>query len=357
LVSQKNYTSQEGREGEWYLYGILADIGENGLIFFTPPIQVKLIIQIPCRNEEASLPITLAELPRNLSGIDKIEVLIIDDGSTDNTVQVAQDAGADHIIRLSHHVGLAGGFVAGLEACLEHGADIIVNTDADNQYNAGNIFDLIQPILSGIADIVVGDRGVGKLKTFSPVKRVLQRFGSWIIGEVAGLDIPDATSGFRALSREAALQTIVLSQYSYTLETLIQAGAKNLAVVFVPISTNPQTRPSRLMHNIPHYLANSGTTILRAYLMYRPLKLFTIIGSIMLLLGTLVGGRFLYFYFNGQGGGHIQSLILAAVVSIIGFQILVIGLLADLIGFNRKILEEILYRLRKVELKNSKSSE
>lgn len=240
---------------------------------------------------------------------------------------------------------------------LNHGADIIVNTDADNQYNAGNILELIQPIIIGIADIVVGDRGVAKLETFSPLKRFLQRIGSWFLGKVSGLNIPDATSGFRALSREAALKTIVLSQYSYTLETLIQAGANNMAVVFVPVRTNPQTRPSRLMHNIPHYLSNSGTTILRAYLMYRPLKLFSIIGSIMLLLGILVGARFLFFYFNGQGSGHIQSLILAAVVSIIGFQVLVIGLLADLIGFNRKILEEILYRLRKVEGEGSKLSE
>jgi glycosyltransferase involved in cell wall biosynthesis len=316
---------------------------------------VKLIIQIPCRNEEANLPTTLAEIPRSLPGIDKIEILIIDDGSTDHTVQVAEDAGVDHILRLSHHVGLAGGFVAGLEACLSHGADIIVNTDADNQYYAGNILDLIQPILSGSADLVVGDRGVAKLEAFSPFKRLLQRFGSWIIGKVSGLQIPDATSGFRALSRDAALKTIVLSQYSYTLETLIQAGAKKMAVVFVPVRTNPQTRPSRLMHNIPHYLANSSQTILRSYLMYRPLKLFSIIGSIMLGLGILVGGRFLYLYFSGQGGGHVQSLILAAVVSIIGFQVFVIGLLADLIGFNRKILEEILYRLRKDETKDSEN--
>ncbi len=314
---------------------------------------MKLIIQIPCRNEESSLPLTLAELPRSLPGIDEIQILIIDDGSTDKTVQVAEDSGVDHILRLSHHVGLAGGFMAGLEACLNFGADIIVNTDADNQYNAGNIWDLIQPILSGSADIVVGDRGVAKLEAFSPAKRFLQRIGSWIIGEVSGLQIPDATSGFRALSREAALKTIVLSQYSYTLETLIQAGANNMSVVFVPIRTNPQTRPSRLMHNIPHYLANSGTTIVRAYLMYRPLKLFSIIGSILLLLGVIGGARFLFFYFNGQGSGHIQSLILAAVVSIIGFQVLVIGLLADLIGFNRKIIEEILYRIRKLEKKDS----
>jgi glycosyltransferase involved in cell wall biosynthesis len=318
---------------------------------------VKLIIQIPCRNEEASLPITLAELPRAIPGIDEIEVLIIDDGSTDKTVEVAKQAGVDHILHLSHHVGLAGGFVAGLESCLNHGADIIVNTDADNQYDAANIHDLIRPILSGTADMVVGDRGVASLEAFSPVKRVLQRLGSWIIGQVSGLKIPDATSGFRALSREAALKTIVLSQYSYTLETLIQAGANKMSVVFVPIRTNPQTRPSRLMHNIPHYLANSGTTILRAYLMYRPLKLFSMIGSIMLLLGIFGGARFLFFYFNGQGGGHIQSLILAAVVSIIGFQVLLIGLLADLIGFNRKILEELLYRLRKLERSNTNQSE
>jgi glycosyltransferase involved in cell wall biosynthesis len=318
---------------------------------------LKLIIQIPCHNEEQVLPVTLAALPRSLPGIDEINVLIINDGSTDRTVEVAKDHGADHVLNLHHHVGLAGGFVAGLEACLAYGADLIVNTDADNQYHAEDIVKLIEPILAGRADIVVGDRGVGSLQSFSPVKRLLQRFGSWIITKASGMQIPDATSGFRALSREAALHTIVLSKYSYTLETLIQAGSQHMAVSYVPIRTNPQTRPSRLMRNIPHYLLNSSMTIFRSYLMYQPLKVFSILGSILILIGLAIGIRFLYFYIGGQGSGHIQSLILTAVMMIIGFQVLVIGLLAELIGFNRRILEDVLYRLRKIELSSPERSQ
>ena len=310
---------------------------------------MKLIIQIPCRNEEQALPGTIAELPRQLPGIDQIETLIIDDGSSDRTVEVAKKIGVNHIIQFSHHIGLAGGFLAGLEACLINGADLIVNTDADNQYNADDITKLIQPILDGNADIVVGDRGVGSLAAFSPLKRLLQKIGSWVIAKASGIKTPDATSGFRALSRDAALRTIVLSQYSYTLETLIQAGSRHMSVIYVPVRTNPQTRPSRLMKNIPHYILNSSTTILRAYMMYQPLRVFSIIGSMVFISGLAIGLRFMYFFLNGQGSGHIQSLILAAVLTIIGIQVLVIGLLADLIGFNRKILEEILYRQRKME--------
>jgi glycosyltransferase involved in cell wall biosynthesis len=293
-------------------------------------------------------------LPRNLDGIDTIEYIIIDDGSTDDTAAVARSIGVHHVISLPHHVGLAYGFMAGLEASLEHGADLIVNTDADNQYNAQDIEQLIRPILESRADIVVGDRGVNSLQSFSPMKRLLQRAGSWVIARASGVDTPDATSGFRAISREAALRTLVLSEYSYTLETLIQAGARRMAVVYVPVRTNPQTRPSRLMRNIPHYMANSTATILRAYTMYRPLRVFTLIGSIVLFMGVLVGGRYVYFILTGQAGGNVQSLILAAILMIVGFQILMIGLLADLIGFNRKILEELLYRLRRVELGGAK---
>lgn len=314
---------------------------------------MKLIIQIPCRNEELTLPQTLSALPRELPGIEKIEFLVIDDGSTDQTVNVAESMGVEHIIRMTHHVGLAGGFVAGLEACISNGADLIVNTDADNQYFAGDIEKLVQPILDGKADIVVGDRGVATLENFSLFKRFLQRFGSWIMEKASGISIPDATSGFRALSREAALRTIVMSQYSYTLETLIQAGAHNMAVQYVPIRTNPQTRPSRLMRNIPHYLANSTATILRSYMMYRPLRVFSFLGLTSLLLGVAIGVRFIYFFLVGQGSGHIQSLIFAAILSIIGVQILVIGLISDLIGFNRKILEEVNYRIRKIELEKT----
>jgi glycosyltransferase involved in cell wall biosynthesis len=281
--------------------------------------------------------------------VDIVEFLVVDDGSSDDTIAIAKEAGVHHIVRLSRHAGLAAGFVAGLEASLEHDADIIVNTDADNQYNAEDISSLIAPILAEQADIVVGDRGVATLRTFSPSKRILQRLGSWVIAQISGLKTPDATSGFRALSREAALHTLVLSQYSYTLETLIQAGARQMAVVFVPVRTNPQTRPSRLMRSIPHYLTNSGTTILRAYTMYRPLRVFTILSLLMILGGLILAIRFLYFFVIGQGGGHIQSLILSAVLIIIGFQTFLIGLLADLIGFNRIILEEIIFRTRRLE--------
>lgn len=315
---------------------------------------MKLIIQIPCLNEAQIISNTVQALPRNLPGIEILEYLVIDDGSTDNTSEVAHQAGVHHIITLPHHVGLAIAFTAGLEESLKIGADIIVNTDADNQYNADDIKLLIDPILAGRADIVIGDRGVATQKSFSLTKRLLQRFGSWITGQASGIDTPDATSGFRAFTRAAALRTLVLSDYSYTLETLIQAGSRRMAVEFVPIRTNEQIRPSRLIRSLPDYLANSSATIMRAYTMYRPLRVFTAI-SLLFLLGGLIGsGRFLYFYLIGQGAGHVQSLILSAVLLIVGFQIFLIGLVADLIGFNRKVLEEILYRLRRLELGEDK---
>ncbi len=310
----------------------------------------KLIIQIPCYNEESTLPETLQSLPKSISGVDKIEILVIDDGSTDQTAQVAAQYGVHHILRFPQHVGLAAAFAAGLNACLEHGADIIVNTDADNQYNAEDIQKLIQPILDHQADIVIGDRGVANHPEFSPLKRVLQKWGSKILAMTSGLDIPDATSGFRAYSREAALKTIVLSGYTYTLETLIQAGYKGLAVRYVPVRTNPQKRPSRLIRSLPEYLAISTITIIRSYAMYRALRFFTIIGGIFIFSGLLLGVRFLIIhYLLRTGGGNLQSLLLMAVLLIIGFQILLIGLLADLISFNRKILEEVLYRVRKID--------
>jgi glycosyltransferase involved in cell wall biosynthesis len=289
-------------------------------------------------------------LPRRLPGVTAIEYLIIDDGSQDDTAEVAAAHGVDHVVRLKPHRGLAAGFMAGLDACLHCDADLIVNTDADNQYNAEDIQRLIEPILSGQADIVVGDRGIASLETFSPLKRFLQRLGSWVIHRASGIHTPDATSGFRALSREAALRTLVLSEYSYTLETLIQAGNRGMAVAYVPVRTNPQTRPSRLMRSIPHYLTYSGSTIVRAYTMYRPLRVFSSVGSLLILGGLVLALRFLYFYLIGQGSGHIQSVILSAVLLIVGFQILLIGLLADLVSGNRKIMEEVLYRLRRVEL-------
>ncbi len=313
---------------------------------------MKLIIQIPCLNEAQNIAQTVQALPSEIPGIDVLESLVIDDGSTDNTSEIARQVGVHHVITLPHHVGLATAFTIGLEAGLKQGADIIVNTDADNQYNSEDIPLLIEPILSGKADIVIGDRGVAGLKSFSLSKRVLQRFGSWIIGRASGLEIPDATSGFRAFTRAAALRTLVMNDYSYTLETLIQAGARRMVVEYVPVRTNEQVRPSRLMRNIPDYLANSSTIVLRAYTMYRPLRVFIGISLIFLLTGLIGSGRFLYFFSIGEGAGHVQSLILSAVLLIVGFQIFLIGLVADLIGFNRTVLEEILYRIRRVELDN-----
>jgi glycosyltransferase involved in cell wall biosynthesis len=310
---------------------------------------MKLIIQIPCYNEADVLSETIASLPQNIPGIDTIEYLVIDDGSSDNTAQTAQQAGVHHILQ-QHHQGLAAAFTTGLDASLRYGADIIVNTDADNQYNSDDIARLVEPILNQRAQLVVGDRGVATLQEFTPVKRLLQRLGSWVIGKVSGLHTPDATSGFRALSRQAALRTLVLSEYSYTLETLIQAGAHNVPVEYVPIRTNPPTRPSRLMRSIPHFLTQSGSTILRAYTMYRPLRLFSILGVCLILAGMVPGIRFLYFFIVNRTAGYIQSLILSAILLIVGFQVLLIGLVADLISFNRKILEEVLYRIRRAEL-------
>ena len=314
---------------------------------------MKLIIQIPCYNEAETLPLTLRDLPRTLPGIDVIEYLVIDNGSTDLTTVVARNAGVHHIIHLPAK-GLAGAFIAGIEACLKHGADIIVNTDADNQYNAEDIQHLVEPILAGRAQIVVGDRGVATQKNFSPLKRFLQRLGSWVIAFASGIDTPDATSGFRAISREAALRTLVFSNYSYTLEMLIQAGANRILVEYVSIRTNSQTRPSRLMNNLRHFMANQTATILRAYTMYRPLRVFTALSVLMVLSGLVLGIRYLYFVLSGQGGGHIQSVILAAVLWIVGFQVFLIGLVADLIGFNRKIMEEVLYHVRKLEMEEQR---
>jgi len=320
-------------------------------------MHMKLIIQIPCHNEAQVITDTIRSLPTAMDGFDTIEYLVIDDGSVDGTAAIAMDAGAHHLVRLPGHMGLATAFTSGLDACLKNGADVIVNTDADNQYLAEDICLLLKPILEGRAQIVVGDRGVTTSKNFSPVKRFLQRIGSWIIALISGIHIPDATSGFRALTREAALRTLVLNDYSYTLETLIQAGARRMPVEYVKVRTNPQTRPSRLIRSIPHYLANSGTTIVRSYTMYRPLMVFTMIGVILILAGMGTAGRFLYFYIIGQGSGHLQSVILAAILLIVGFQVLMIGLVADLIGFNRKILEELLYRVRFLEVDHNQRSE
>jgi len=311
---------------------------------------VKLIIQIPCLNEEKTLPVTLADLPKSIPGVDEIEVLVIDDGSTDRTSEVARQHGVHHIVRFTHRKGLAEAFMAGLDACVKLGADIIVNTDADNQYRGEDTARLVQPILEGRADIVVGDRGVAALAHFSPLKRLLQRWGSWVVERAAGISIPDATSGFRAFTREAALRLTVLSDYTYTLETLIQAGARQMAVVYVPVRTNPQTRRSRLISSIPSFLVQSVVTILRFYIMYRPLRVFMTIGGALIAGGVALGLRFLYFFLQGGGAGKIQSLILDAILTIVGFQVCLIGLIADLVRLNRKMLEETLYQVRRMGL-------
>ncbi|MCL6432449.1 MAG: glycosyltransferase family 2 protein [Anaerolineae bacterium] len=307
---------------------------------------MKLIIQIPCYNEELTLPKTLRDLPRRLPGMDEIEFLVVDDGSSDRTAEVARELGVQHIVRFARNRGLAAAFVAGLEAALKAGADIIVNTDADNQYCGEDVARLVQPILEGKADIVVGDRGVADLEYFSPAKRLLQTMGSKVVEWAAGIPIPDATSGFRAFTREAALRLTVLGEYSYTLETLIQAGARRMAVVFVPVRTNPQTRRSRLIRSVSSFLAISTVTIGRFYVMYRPLRIFVAAGATLLTAGLALSARFLYHYLNGQGSGHIQSLILAAILIIVSFQVFLIGLIADLVRLNRKLLEEVLYRVR-----------
>jgi len=312
----------------------------------------KLIIQIPCFNEEKTLPVTLKELPRSLPGVDKIEWLIIDDGSTDNTIQVARSAGVDHVVRLIGHQGLAKGFMAGLQACIEKGADIIVNTDADNQYFAGDIIKLVQPILDGKAEIVIGERPISEIKHFSPLKKLFQRWGSWMVRKVSHTDIPDAPSGFRAISREAAMRMHVFSEYTYTIETIIQAGQRGAAIMSVPIRTNDFLRKSRLIHSVPAYLSRSLNTILRIFMTYRPLSFFTVPGVIAILAGVVVGLRFLYFYLiTNTGAGHIQSLILVAVLLIVGFLLVIFGLIADLISVNRKLLENVEYRLQRLDEK------
>jgi glycosyltransferase involved in cell wall biosynthesis len=308
---------------------------------------MKLIIQIPCFNEVDILPKTLAQLPKAVAGFDQVETLIIDDGSTDETAKVAREQGVDHIVHLSRHLGLAQAYAQGLDACLRLGADVIVNTDADNQYKSEDIHRLVKPILEGTAEIVIGDRGVRSVKHFPAHKRALQSLGSRVVSATAGFNIPDATSGFRAITRKVAMETMVLSNYSYTLETLIQAGARKTRVTFIPIETNPPERPSKLFHSIQNYLVNSSVTIVRSFTMYRALRIFTMISLFFLLAGTVIGVRFLVFYFSGQGSGMIQSLILAAVFLIVGFVTFLIGLIADLVSFNRKILEEVLVRLRR----------
>ncbi len=311
----------------------------------------KLIIQIPCLNEAATLPQTVTDLPREIAGIDVIEVLVIDDGSRDGTAEVARSLGVSQVVRFRRHKGLAAAFTAGIDACLKRGADIIVNTDADNQYAGRDIPRLIEPLLAGRADIVIGDRNIRDLAHMSWPKKLLQRLGSWTVRQVSTTNVPDTTSGFRAYTREAALRMTIVSEFSYTLESIIQAGKKRMAVVHVEVNTNPDTRESRLFSNMFSYIKQSSATIVRIYAMYEPLKVFTYIGTVLFLSGFLISLRFVFDYVMNGGFGHIQSLIFSAVLMIVGFQVVLIGLLADVMSGTRKLLEDLLYRVRAMELR------
>jgi glycosyltransferase involved in cell wall biosynthesis len=310
---------------------------------------LKLVIQIPCYNEAGSLGATVAAIPCKIEGLDSVEVLVIDDGSTDGTADVARSLNVSHVVSHRRNRGLAAAFQTGIDASLRAGADIIVNTDADNQYEASDIELLIGPILRGEADIVIGDRQVRNNHHFSPGKQVLQRIGTGVVRHLAGVDIPDAVSGFRAMSREAAMQINIVSRFSYTTEMLILAGQKRMAVVSVPIRTNAPMRGSRLFKNIPHFIFNTGITIARAYALYNPLNTFLLIGSSITLIGALPVLRFLWLFLTGNSSGHIQSLVLGGVLIIIGFITLLFGIVADLIGRNRQMLEMALFKLRKIE--------
>jgi glycosyltransferase involved in cell wall biosynthesis len=312
---------------------------------------MKLIIQIPCLNEEKTLPATIADLPRNLPGIDEIELLVIDDGSTDRTVEVARECGVDHVVRLTNNKGLAAGFQAGLDACLKLGADIVVNTDADNQYQGADVAKLVAPIVAGEADIVVGDRQVSQIDHFSGSKKGLQRLGSWVVRRLSGTEITDATSGFRAYNREAALQLLVVDNFTYTLESLIQAGKMLVAVDEVPIGTNPKTRESRLFATTGAYVRRNAPAILRIYARYEPLRAFAAVGAVVLLLAIAAWMPFLLdWILNGDSDGHVQSLILGAVLFIAAMQLFALGVIGDLLAGQRVMTQRVFERVRRVEL-------
>jgi glycosyltransferase involved in cell wall biosynthesis len=312
----------------------------------------KLIIQIPCYNEEKTLPVTLKDLPRSIEGISEIEVIIIDDGSTDRTAEVARENGVKHVIGLKNRKGLAVVFATGLDAALRLGADIIVNTDADNQYKGEDIPKLVKPIVEKKAEIVIGCRRIEEIKHFSPLKKKLQRTGSAVVKYLSGLDVPDATTGFRAYSREAALKLNILSPFTYTVESIIAAGSRGLAVQTIDISTNPDLRKSRLFKSIPEYIGRSMATMLRVYTMYKPLKVFMTVGVVAFSAGMLLAIRFLYYFLTKSGDGHIQSLIFAAILMLLGFQTMLQGLLSDLIAANRRLIEETLIKVKRMELGN-----
>lgn len=312
---------------------------------------MKLIIQIPCYNEEKTLEKTISDFPKEIPGIDNIETLIINDGSTDNTVGVAKKYGVNHIVNFEHNMGLARGFAAGLEKCLELGADIIVNTDADNQYKGSDIPRLVQPILEHKADIVIGDRQIDKIKEFSWLKKKLQKLGSRVVRKVSQTKVPDTTSGFRAYSRQAAMHMNIISTFSYTLETIIEAGQKDIPIISIPIETNKTERPSRLFKSNWYYIRRSAATIIRIYTMYQPLRVFFYSGLFSLMLSLILSIRYIIFMILGEGKGHIQSVIIAGILFLLAFVLFMFGLLADVVASNRKLQEETLYRLKKESLK------
>lgn len=321
---------------------------------------MKVIVQIPCYNEEQTLPMVMRDMPKSIEGVDELETLVIDDGSTDKTVEVARQLGVTHIVRHNGNRGLAAGFQTGLDACLRLGADIIVNTDGDNQYPQAMIPDLVAPILRGEADMVVGDRQVRQIEHFSPVKKVLQVMGSWVVRQASGTAVPDAPSGFRALSREAALRLNVITSYTYTLETIVQAGKKNIKIASVPVTTNNVTRPSRLVRGIFDYVKKSGATIVRLYALYEPLKVFFYIGLVLMLIALFGTVSLLLHYFLQEGMNfrqtferHTPTTIATLISLVFGFQIWLIGLLADLIAASRRLTEETLYRVKRMELELS----